>query len=251
MILRQKLCQSLNELLQPSLFSDYCINGLQVEGTEEIFKIATAVSATLETIEEVIQIGAQALIVHHGLFWTGDSFAITGVKKKKLALILQNQLNLIAYHLPLDAHQEVGNNWQAAREMGWTELTPFYQIKGAAIGVKGRVPKQSRKHFQSTLEQYYQHNAAAALGGKEEIETVGLISGGAYKSLVNAAQENLDCFVTGNYDEPAWSQAFEERVNFFALGHSATERIGPRALRDYLQDTLKLDTTFIDIPNPF
>ncbi len=105
--------------------------------------------------------------------------------------------------------------------------------------------------FQKKLEDYYQHPAYAAAGGKKEVKTAGLVSGGGYKVITQAIQEGLDCFVTGNFDEPVWHQAFEEKIHFYALGHSATEKIGPRALGDHLNGEFKLDYRFIDIYNPF
>lgn len=251
MVLRQQLCAYIDDLLQTAAFNDYCKNGMQVEGAPEIAKLATAVSASLETIEEAVKIGAQALLVHHGLFWNGDSYVISGVKRKKLALLLRHEINVLAYHLPLDAHREFGNNWKAAQEMGWKEISPFCPVNGIAIGVKGKIPKQSREDFKAFLENYYKHPAHCALGGKDVVETVGLVSGGAYKSITYAANDELDCYVTGNFDEPVWHQAYEENVNFFAMGHSATERIGPRALGEHLRDVFNIEVSFIDIPNPF
>ena len=251
MVSQKQLSAYLDDLLQVQAFTDYCKNGIQVEGCDEIRRLATGVSASLETIEEAVGKGAEALLVHHGLFWNADPHAITGIKRKKLALLLQNNVSVYAYHLPLDAHQLYGNNWKAAQEMGWQELSPFCPINGIAIGVKGMIPKQSRKQFQSVLENYYQHPAHCAPGGKETVETAALVSGGAYKSLNLAVNEGVDCFITGSFDEPVWHQAFEEKINFFALGHSATERIGPRALGEHLQTRFGIEVFFVDPPNPF
>jgi dinuclear metal center YbgI/SA1388 family protein len=244
-------CTYLNQLLPSDKVADYCPNGLQVEGKKDIQKIATAVSASLETIEEAVRIGADALVVHHGIFWQRDSYLIAGVKKKKLALLLENDLSLIAYHLPLDLHPELGNNWRAAKQMGWSNLEPFGYANGAAIGVKGTITDCTPEQFKLQLEQYYQHPAVCALGGPQIIQTAALISGGAHKSLEEAAKDKIDAFITGSFDEPAWHQAFEEKIHFFALGHSATERVGPQALADHLSKRLQLPCTFIDIFNPF
>lgn len=245
------LCSYLEELLQSSKFPDYCVNGLQVEGNPKIKRFATAVSASLQTIELAAACGVQALIVHHGLFWNGDNPVITGSKREKLNLLLKNNISLLSYHLPLDAHQQLGNNWKAAKDLGWTKLTPFGLSKGIPIGVLGTIRPTSRGKFQDILEKYYQHPATYALGGKEKISKVALISGGAYRSLPEAALAGADCFITGNFDEPAWNQAFEEKINFFAMGHSATERIGPQALGNHLQHKFGIDHHFLDTPNPF
>jgi dinuclear metal center YbgI/SA1388 family protein len=238
-------------LLSSKTIPDYCNNGLQVEGRPQIKRLATAVSASLATIEAAVEHKADALLVHHGLFWTGDSYNITGTVRKKLLLLLKNDISLLAYHLPLDMNQEFGNNWKAAQDLGWTELRPFGFNKGLYLGVQGKFPKISREKFQHQLENYYQHPAHCAIGGKSEIESAALISGGAYKYITEASLEGLDCFITGNFDEPVWHQAYEERINFFSLGHSATEKIGPKALGKHLQEKFNLEYQFLDIPNPF
>ena len=232
-------------------FRDYCHNGVQIEGRADVWRAATAVSASLATIEEAVKLGVQLLVVHHGLFWSRDPHIVVGAKREKLRLLLENEISLLAYHLPLDAHQQLGNNWRAAIEMGWQQLEPFGELEGRCIGVKGKVSLQERATFQAAIEEYYAHPAHVAAGGKEQVESVALISGGAYRSIGEAAAAGVDCFITGNYDEPVWHEAFELGINFFALGHSATERVGPRLLSDYLADTFCIESSFIDIYNPF
>lgn len=251
MMTLSELSAYLNQLLPGQGINDSCPNGLQVEGKSTIRRLATAVSASLQTIEAAIDDGADALIVHHGLFWSRDSFVLQGVKRKKIALLMQHDISLFAYHLPLDLHAQVGNNWKAALDLGWKDLKPFGLFNGVPIGVKGSISPCSRQELTSHLEEYYQHPATCAWGGPEEIRTIGLVSGGAYKLLPEAAQEGLDAFVTGSFDEPAWYQAREERVNFLALGHSATERIGPLALAAQLEKQLNLPCHFLEVENPF
>lgn len=251
MITLQELSKYLETLLHIPGLMDNCPNGLQVEGDEKINRIGVAVSASLETIQQAIDASCQALIVHHGLFWNRDEFPIVGTKHKKIALLLKHGLSLFAYHLPLDAHMEFGNNWKAAQDLEWMDLKPFGFFNKIPIGVQGKIAPQKRGVFQEKLERYYGHAAHVALGGKEIVESVGLISGGAYRSIVDAASEKLDCFITGSFDEPTWHQAYEEKVNFFGLGHSATERIGPRALGVHLKQKFSIDTLFIDVLNPF
>lgn len=251
MITRQELCSYLSNFLQTSLFNDACFNGLQVEGKENISTVVTAVSASLDVIQQAVDTKADALIVHHGLFWNRDSYEITGVKREKLALLLKHDISLLAYHLPLDAHVEVGNNWKAARDLGWQNLQPFGVYNGQPIGVRGSFDAKSRDALQKELETYYRHPAHVALGGKKLVTEAALISGGAYRSLGEAASAGIDCFITGNFDEPAWNQAFEEKTNFFALGHSATETVGPKALGEHLQEVFGLSVRFLDVPNPF
>lgn len=236
----------LNRYLNRSLFEDFCPNGLQIEGKRRIEKAATAVSVTLETLERAADEGVDALVVHHGLFWNRDPYPLIGVKAKKIKLLLEKEISLLAYHLPLDAHPEIGNNWKAAKEMGWKELEPF-----GTIGVKGSFSEKPVGELVAQLESYYNHPAIQALGGKKMVQTAALISGGAYKELAAAAKEGVDCYITGNFDEPAWGVAFEEKIHFLALGHAATERIGPKALADHIQSQLKIKCQFLDIPNPF
>lgn len=247
----KKLIKQLNELYQVNLFKDFCPNGLQVEASLEIKKAATAVSASLQTIKKAAKLKVQALVVHHGLFWNHDSLVISGAKAEKIKILLENGISLLAYHLPMDAHRTIGNNWKAAMELNWTNLEPFYLLNGMAIGVKGKVGNLTREGFQKKIEKYYSHKAEVAFGGKNKIQTAALVSGGAYKQIKEAAAEELDAFITGNFDEPAWYSAFEEKINFFALGHAATERVGPKALADTIKQSLKLDCHFIDDDNPF
>jgi dinuclear metal center YbgI/SA1388 family protein len=241
----------LDELLQVKLFQDYCPNGLQVEGCFTITHIAVGVSASLETINKAIESKAQALIVHHGIFWNREPFLAKGIGKAKLQALFDHGLSLFAYHLPLDAHQLYGNNWKAAQELGWKDLAPFSFFQGMPMGVKGTFPPMAATEFRAKLEAYYQHPAHCALGGKEMVQSAALISGGAHKQIGEAIQAEVDCFVTGSFDEPIWHQAFEGGINFFAMGHSATEKVGPYALGKHLGDKFQIQVTLIDEPNPF
>jgi dinuclear metal center YbgI/SA1388 family protein len=251
MITLQEICRYLDELLAVPMIADGCPNGLQVEGRAQVRTMATAVTASVKTIEMAVAKGVDLLLVHHGLFWNKDSYVIRGVKRRKLQLLLDSEMSLLAYHLPLDAHAVVGNNWRAATEMGWTDLMPFCAINGVPIGVRGKVEPMPRQAFQLQLEHYYNHPAHVALGGKETVENVALISGGAHRYLPEAVASGVDAFVTGSYDEPVWHQAFEEGINFFALGHAATETIGPKAIGQQLRTAFHIPCQFLDEPNPF
>jgi dinuclear metal center YbgI/SA1388 family protein len=241
----------LEKLLSNTPMQDHGPNGLQVEGKREIQKIGTAVSASLSTIEKAMGEGVDVLIVHHGLFWNGDPYPIEGSKKRKIETLLKNNVSLFAYHLPLDAHRDLGNNWRAAKDLGWRELEPFCEYKGAFIGVKGRFDPISIEEFQGKLERYYGNRASVAKAERKIIQSAGLVSGGAYRELKSAKAAGLDAFVTGNFDEPAWSEAQEENVHFLALGHTATEKVGPKALAEHIAKEFGLTCTFIDSDNPF
>lgn len=251
MIARQMLIDHLNELYAMQQFQDSCPNGLQVEGSAHIERAAVAVTATLETIQQAVRLNCQALIVHHGLFWNRDPYPVTGAKKEKLSLLLKHGISLIAYHLPMDAHQSLGNNWKAALDLGMFDLSPFGYYDKMFIGVKGKRKPESIAQFRKTLEEYYEHTAHAALGGKEMVEEIAIISGGAYKMLHEAVGTSIDAFITGNFDLPAWNEAKEGSINFFAMGHHASERVGPKALKTHLESTLGIPCAFIEEDNPF
>ena len=176
MITLQELCSHLNGLLAVDLFTDLCPNGLQVEGKPTINRVVTAVSGSAEIIDAAIAAKADALIVHHGMFWQGDSPVIAGVKRRKIQGLLDHGISLLGYHLPLDAHRQVGNNWKAAQDMGWNSLEPFGTFKGTPIGVRGLLPAVPVAAVKSQLEAYYEHLAHPAPGGKEQIEKIALIS---------------------------------------------------------------------------
>ncbi|MCB1114790.1 MAG: Nif3-like dinuclear metal center hexameric protein, partial [Chlamydiia bacterium] len=201
---------------------------------------------SLKVIEDAVKRGADFLVVHHGLFWNKDPYPIVGSKRKKLKLLLDHDISLIAYHLPLDAHPEVGNNFKAAKDMGWQNLEPFYDI-----GVRGTFSPMDRKAFQKQLELYYGREAHTVFGGKETVSSAALISGGAYRQIADASAVGVDAYITGNVDEPAYHLAKEEGINFFALGHDATEKVGPKALMEHLQQKFPLQTTFLGENNPF
>lgn len=250
MITLQDLFHYLQSVLRPEQFSDYCPSGIQVEGKRQIKKICFAVSASLAAIEETVKRGGDALIVHHGIFWNKDPYVITGTKRAKLQRLIQHDISLLAYHLPLDAHPDLGNNWKAAIDLGLQDLEPF-SCMGQAIGVKGTFPATRVDLFQKKLEEYYGHPAHVALGGKKEVGSVAIVSGGAHKAIDEAADAGVDCFVTGSFDEPIWDIAHERKVNFFALGHYATERVGVLGLMHNVHRRFNVPCEFIDLFNPF
>ncbi len=242
----------LDTLLSSSTFSDYGPNGLQVGNSHaHVSKIAVGVTADLNTIELAAKHDANVLIVHHGLFWKGMPYPLTGALYKRIQQLFHHDIHLLAYHLPLDAHPTLGNNWKTALDLQWQNLKPF----GSSLpylGVQGSFPPIPIEAFIETLSYYYEAPVLGkALGGPNTISSAALISGGAYKELSHAASENIDCFITGNFDEPAWSTALENHIHFLAFGHTATEKVGPKALCEHLQNHLNITTTFINTMNPF
>lgn len=251
MISLQEIGAYLDGYLMCASFQDACHNGIQVEGKAEVRRLATAVSCSLATVEAAIEWGADALIVHHGIFWKGRESMLVGPLRKKISLLLEHNISLMAYHLPLDAHQQVGNNWVAARSLGLVDLVPFGEYQGKMIGVMGSTNRFSIDEWVSQVENYYGQPARAALGGPVKLTRVAIISGAADKKLQEAADAGAHCFISGTGDEPNWHTAFESGIHFLAMGHSATERVGPQALAEHLHRHYSIETRFLDLRNPF
>ena len=248
---RKVFCEYIAALLEVGAFEDSCLNGLQVQGNDEIKKIATAVSPTLHVIRQAKEYKADALITHHGLFLKGETVPITGTLREKLHLLLASGISLLAYHLPLDAHRTLGNNWAVARSLGWQDLQPFGAYKGVYFGVRGTMPPCTIAELAGTLERFYGQPPRVALGGPKSVTTCAILSGGAHKWIDEAADVPVDCFVTGTADEPTWPIAFERGIHLLAYGHAATEKIGVKLLGEQLATHFHLEQHFIDEPNPF
>ncbi len=251
---RGELEKFFNRVLKPHEFKDYCPNGLQIEGKKEIKNIAFAVSATLDSIERAITMRASALVVHHGLFWKHQgSRALTGPFGKRVMNLARQQINLFGYHLPLDAHPEVGNAKSLGNLIGLTNTEPFGDYKGSPTGIKGVLPNPTKsKELQEMLKIVLKHEVILATPGKEmEINSVGIITGGANSDWQLAAEEGLDAYITGEISEYDWHESQEAGVHMFAGGHNATEKFGIQALQQKVMETFpEIDCTFIDSPNP-
>lgn len=248
---RDTLLTYLDDYLVAREGSDYCPNGLQVEGCPEISKLITGVSACEELFRKAADSGADAVLVHHGLFWRGDSRTLTGVQYRRIAALIRQEINLIAYHLPLDRHLEVGNNAVAARQLGLTNLQPFCSHEDLAIGVSGCFPAPTpREAVLDQLTELYGQAPLAFPFGPGDISSVAVVSGGGGRCLHQAIAQGIDLFVTGEAEEWTMNLAKEARINFVSAGHYATERLGVRALGEHIRDRFGIDVEFIDIPNP-
>lgn len=250
-MLRRDLEAYLGDYLGVGSFDDEAVNGLQVQGRREIRRLVVAVSACSEVFQKALALNADAVLVHHGLFWKGHGpEPVVGVLRDRLSLLLTADVSLFAYHLPLDAHGEVGNNSVAARDLGLRDLVPFGEYHSMTIGWRGSFPEAMARHeFISKLEGYYGHPAQVVPGGPETVTTVGVISGGAAREASQAARLNLDAYVTGEPSEPVTYLCRESGLNFAALGHYATERVGVRALAKHLETRWGLETQFVDVEN--
>ncbi len=251
MISRHQLLEAVNTLLQPENFKDYGPNGLQVEGREEIARIVSGVTASRALIEAAIDAQADAILVHHGLFWRGQDACITGWMKQRLALLLAHDINLLAYHLPLDAHPELGNNAQLGRSLG---LTPRCRFGDQSLGMLGG--RSDGGHFEHArdlaihLEQTLKRSVTLVGDGGKAINNIAWCSGGAQTYFEAAIAAGADAFVTGEISEPQAHLARECGVAYFACGHHATERYGAPAVGEWVSQQHGLIHTFIEIDNP-
>ncbi len=240
-------------LLEPGRFADVAENGLQVEGVDVVTRVVTGVSANQALLEAAVAHGAQAVIVHHGLVWGGGIRRLDGWLRKRMQLLLAHDLNLFAYHLPLDAHPDVGNNVGLARALGVTSTKPFGRYKGQLIGLQGTLaPRASLAGLVERARKNVVGDAGRvhAFGDpRQEITSVGLCTGGAPELLHEAIDAGLDAYITGEVTEYVKAVAEESGVCFLGLGHHATERFGPRALAAALRDH-GLDAVFVDVDNP-
>ncbi|RDB31762.1 Nif3-like dinuclear metal center hexameric protein [Candidatus Similichlamydia laticola] len=256
MTARVVLQEFLDDLYQPHLFDDFGPNGLQVEGKESIEKIGVGVTASLRVIQEAVAWGADALIVHHGLFWNGQSSLLIGRFLHRVRPLITKGVSLFGYHLPMDGHPTIGNCWGAAIDLGLQSLEPLSlsSQERTPIAVKGwfehPVPLQECLY---RLESYYSSSLRVATCAESvTVQQVGICSGGAHRYFERAIEEGIDLFLSGTGDEPQWHLAQESGKVFVAAGHFATERVGPLKLTEFLQKAFPaLSVRFFDEPNPF
>jgi len=247
-----QLVAELDELLDSDDTADYCPNGLQVEGKPDVRRIVTGVSASLELFDAAAERGADAVIVHHGILWNGsESTRIVGSFHDRLQLLIENRMSLIAYHLPLDRHLELGNAALLARRIGLEELEPFGFHCGAPAGICGVFPNPVEvEEFIAAIAEACEREPQVFPGGEPLVSSVGIVTGGAQKEFHQAVAAGLDAYVTGEASEWVMHQAAEDRVHYVAAGHYATERFGIRALGRWIADHHSLEVEFIEILNP-
>jgi len=247
---RDELTSYLDEYLEVGAFSDYCPNGLQVEGRPEVQKVALGVTASVACIQGALELGADALIVHHGIIWKGVNPTYRGGYRERVRLLLANDLNLYGFHLPLDAHPEVGNNVSLARKLDLTDCEPFGEYNGRDIGMVARAGGISLEQLVERVRAKLGREPIAVDGGPERIERVGIITGGAQREFQQAIELGLDAYITGEASELNCHQAREEGVHFIAAGHHATETGGVQSLGAHLVERFGLEARFVDVPNP-
>jgi dinuclear metal center YbgI/SA1388 family protein len=248
---REALLDACNTLLQPERFKDYGPNGLQVEGRAHVRHLVSGVTASRSLIEAAIAAGADAILVHHGLFWRGQSGVVTGWMKQRLQLLLAHDINLLAYHLPLDAHPELGNNAQLGLRLGLQAQGTFGdQALGMLGGFAGGQAASDLQSFTDLVSQRLGRQALCVAGDGRAIRTVAWCTGGAQSYFEAAVEAGADVYITGEISEPQAHLARETGVAFLACGHHATERYGAPALGAHVAAQLGLTHQFIDIDNP-
>ncbi len=252
MALTREIVSFLDELLDPGGFDDYGPNGLQVPGRAEVGRVMTGVSASLELFERADAADAGLVVVHHGIFWDKAPRALSPAAAARLRVLLAAEINLVAYHLPLDAHPEVGNNALLADGLGAMAHEPFAEHGGRAVGVAARFGEDGVEAGE-LFARVAEVTGRAPLvfdDGPDRVRSLGIVSGGAAGDLETAIAAGLDGFLTGEPSEPAMTTAREAGVHFIAAGHYATETFGVRCLGELLAERFGVAHEFIDVPNP-
>lgn len=247
-MLRAELQNYLDLLLEAPRFKDYCPNGLQVEGRAEVRRLVCGVTASQALIDAAVALDADAVLVHHGWFWRGEDGRVTGMRKQRLAALLAHDLNLFAYHLPLDCHAEFGNNAQLARVLGWRTEGRFGD---SDIGFMG-VPEQAASAGTIAAQVARRLGREPLLVGDEAqlVRRVAWCTGAAQGYFEQAIAAGADLYLSGEISEPTVHLARECGVAYLAAGHHATERFGVQALGHHLEERFGIEARFVDIDNP-
>ncbi len=229
---------------------DYCPNGLQVEGRPQVRRIVSGVTASQTLLDAAVEAEADVVLVHHGYFWKGEDACITGMKRRRLQTLLSNDISLLAYHLPLDVHPEVGNNVQLARQLDITVEGPLDPNNPKVVGLLGSLadplsPRDFARRVQEVLGR-----EPLLVEGQGMVRRIGWCTGGGQGYIDNAIAAGVDLFLTGEASEQTYHSACENDVSFIAAGHHATERYGVQALGDYLARHFAIEHLFIDCSNP-
>lgn len=245
---RIELESYLADLLQVARFRDYCPNGLQVEGRADVRRLVTGVTASSALIDAAVDRGADALLVHHGYFWRGEDPRVVGVKRGRLERLLRNGINLFAFHLPLDAHPELGNNARLAACLG---LATTGRFGDQELGSLGTLPEPSTlAAFAGRVEERLGREPLVVGDPVRTVQRVAWCTGAAQDLLLEAARLGADVYLTGEVSERTVLEARESGIAFVAAGHHATERFGVQALGEHLAARFGLEHAFIDVPNP-
>ncbi|PAV47702.1 Nif3-like dinuclear metal center hexameric protein [Pseudomonas sp. HAR-UPW-AIA-41] len=244
------LVEEADRYLNAARIQDYCPNGLQVEGRPQVRRIVSGVTASQALIDAAIEAGADVLLVHHGYFWKGEDACITGMKQRRLKALLNHDLSLLAYHLPLDVHPEVGNNVQLAAQLGIEVEGELEPGNPRTVGLVGSLSEPMlasdfARHVQGVLGR-----EPLLIDGARTVRRIGWCTGGGQSYIDQAIAAGVDLFLSGEASEQTFHSARENGISFIAAGHHATERYGVQALGEYLARRFALEHLFIDCPNP-
>jgi dinuclear metal center YbgI/SA1388 family protein len=244
------LVEEADRFLGAARISDYCPNGLQVEGRPQVRRIVSGVTASQALLDAAVEAEADVVLVHHGYFWKGEDACITGIKRRRLQTLLSNDISLLAYHLPLDVHPEVGNNVQLARQLDITVEGPLDPNNPKVVGLLGSLAEPlSARDFARRVQEVLGREPLL-VEGESMVRRVGWCTGGGQGYIDNAIAAGVDLYLTGEASEQTFHSARENGVGFIAAGHHATERYGVQALGDYLARRFAIEHRFIDCPNP-
>lgn len=252
MIQRDSLVAACDHQLRASQFKDFTLNGLQVAGREQVTRVMTGVTACQSLLDEAVRWEADMLIVHHGYFWKNEPISITGMKHRRIKTLMDHDINLLAYHLPLDAHPEMGNNAELARRLGWKVEGCLDGELGEGLLWSGRVAKPlSATALADQLGQTLQREPLLIEApGVGDIERIAWCTGGAQDMISAAYEGGAQAFVSGEISERTTHLAREMGIHYLAAGHHATERYGVQALGEWLADEYGVVHRFVDIDNP-
>ncbi|PXX18355.1 dinuclear metal center YbgI/SA1388 family protein [Nitrosomonas ureae] len=245
---RDELENHLNQLLDIPHFQDYCPNGLQVEGCSNIHVVVSGVTASLDLLQAALAAKADAVLVHHGYFWRGEDMRITGIKNRRIALLMNHQINMFAYHLPLDAHPVLGNNAQLGQKLGFVENGRF---GGQDIMMRGELKEtMNLAALGDRISQTLLRKPMIIGDLNKNIQHIAWCTGSAQNYFDAAILQGVDAYLTGEISEHNVHTARESGVAFIAAGHHATERYGVQALGNYIAQEFGIQHQFIDIENP-
>lgn len=247
---RDVLVAAMNTYLQAHKFKDYCPNGLQVEGREQVKRVITGVTACQALLDAAVVADGDLVLVHHGYFWKNDNPCVTGMRKQRLHTLLKHDINLVAYHLPLDAHPVVGNNAQLAQLLDIT-ITGHFGDMAPPIGYVGKLSEpMSARELAQWVEEKLGRNVLHVGDVEDTVETIAWCSGAAQGFIEQAQETGVDVYLSGEISEPTAHVARETGIHYMAAGHHATERYGVQALGEWLAQEFGVEHQFIDVDNP-
>ena len=245
------IIQWCDHTLQSPQFKDYAPNGLQIEGKQDVKKILCAVSASLDAVHAAIEQGADLLLVHHGYFWKGEAYPITGMRGKRIKALIQHDISLVGYHLPLDSHPTLGNNAAIADLLELNNLEALDPNERFPIGNIGYLAEpMSADAFKAFASARLGFDAIHLSCGKESIQKVGFCTGGAQDYIEKAALQHCDAYISGEVSERTFYQAQELNVHYFACGHHATERYGVQRLAKAISEQFNIEYSYFELNNP-